>query len=69
MNSKTEAPVSATPTPERPSEWVTQMHDHFGKTGTYRGEDLQRVLGDPRKSVGVPASNELASARPFWNLR
>ena len=34
-------------------QWITEMRDHFQKTGIYRAEDLQRVLGDPRDSVQV----------------
>jgi hypothetical protein len=39
--------------------WVAEMHDHFRKTGTYRVQDLQRVLGDPRDSVEVPVGIEV----------
>ncbi|HEV8621126.1 MAG TPA: hypothetical protein VGQ79_08900 [Nitrospiraceae bacterium] len=42
-----------------PPQWVQDMHKHFGENGFYRAEDLQRVLGDPRESVQVKASNDL----------
>lgn len=32
-------------------EWVKQMHSYFQQNGSYRAEDLQRVLGDSRESV------------------
>jgi hypothetical protein len=35
-----------------PPQWVSDMHAHFAKTGQYRPEDIQRVLGDPRSQVG-----------------
>jgi hypothetical protein len=28
-----------------PPQWVIEMHEHFAATGTYRPEDVQRVLG------------------------
>jgi hypothetical protein len=31
--------------PEAP--WVTEMKKHFADTGSYRPEDLQRLLGPP----------------------
>jgi len=34
-----------------PAAWVVQMQEHFAKTGTYRPEDLRRLLGDPNKAV------------------
>lgn len=30
--------------------------------GFHRPAEVQRILGDPRKSVGLPVSNELAAA-------
>lgn len=42
--------------------WVTEMHEHFHRTGLYRAEDLQRVLGDPRESVQVRAEADLILA-------
>ena len=49
---------------ERP-QWVKAMHAHFQETGTYRASDIQRVLGDPRKSVEGPISENLAAASRF----
>lgn len=42
------------PAPKREAPWVTAMHEHFGLNGSYRSEDLRRVLGDPRESVEMP---------------
>jgi hypothetical protein len=50
------------PTPDARAEWVRDMQEHFSKTGSYRAEDLQRVLGDPRKGVGAESSLPLLSA-------
>lgn len=38
---------------EQPA-WLREMHEHFQRTGCYRVEDVQRVLGDQRVSVGAP---------------
>ena len=37
--------------PSTSPQWVRDMHEHVDKTGEYRARDLERVLGDPRKSV------------------
>jgi hypothetical protein len=45
-------------------KWVKEMHEHRGQTGSFRTGDVLRVLGDPRKAVEVPLTNEhLAAAR------
>ena len=36
--------------------WVRQMREHFNKTGSYRAEDLYRLLGDPIKGVELSAN-------------
>lgn len=36
-----------------PAEWVSKMVEHYRRTGTYRPEDLRRLLGDPTKGVEV----------------
>jgi len=36
-----------------PSDWVLAMHEHFERTGSYRPEDLNRLLGDPNKGVSM----------------
>jgi hypothetical protein len=40
------------------SSWVAEMHRHFQRTGAYRADDLQRVLGDPRDGVEVEATTD-----------
>jgi hypothetical protein len=40
-------------------QWVREMKEHYARTGTYRAEDLRRVLGDPTRSVTVPARTSL----------
>jgi hypothetical protein len=42
-------------------EWVVSMHDYHQKTGLYRAEDLNRVLGDPRTQV----QGDVAPDMPF----
>jgi hypothetical protein len=42
-------------------EWVRKMIEHYWQTGTYRPEDLQRLLGDPNKGVEVRPNMSLAS--------
>lgn len=34
-----------------PAEWVRRMVEHHRRTGTYRTQDLRRLLGDPNKRV------------------
>jgi hypothetical protein len=36
---------------------------HPSLSGSYGPEDVRRILGDPRKAVGLSVSNELAAAR------
>lgn len=44
-----------------PPEWVRKMIEYYWQTGTYRPEDLQRLLGDPTKGVEVGPNVSLAS--------
>lgn len=32
-------------------DWVQGMVEHYRRTGSYRSQDLHRLLGDPTKSV------------------
>lgn len=34
-----------------PPEWIREMFAHYRRTGSYRREDLERLLGDPNKRV------------------
>jgi hypothetical protein len=43
-------------------EWVTSMHEYHRRTGLFRAEDLDRVLGDPRDQVTSPSSEDFALA-------
>lgn len=45
------------PTPE----WVRKMVEHYRRTGTYRAEDLRRLLGDPTKGVEIGPNSSLTS--------
>jgi hypothetical protein len=51
-------------TDQREPTWVTEMHEHFQQTGAFRAEDLERVLGNPRESVGVQAATGFGSFLP-----
>lgn len=44
-----------------PPEWVRQMIEHYHRTGAYRPEDLERLLGDPNKPVEVRSEMSLSS--------
>ena len=61
---RTTRPEMATPVVQAPAEaeWVTKMHDHFQKTGSYRPQDLQRVLGDPRQGFEVRVGDILIAS-------
>lgn len=43
------------PTPE----WLIEMHEHYTEHGTYRAEDIIRVLGDQTKAVVMGNSNSM----------
>ncbi len=46
------------------SETAMEMHKHFHENGYYRAEDMERVFGDPRDSVGFSVSSTFSlSAR------
>jgi hypothetical protein len=44
-----------------PADWVLDMIDHYRATGSYRPEDLHRLLGDPRVGVTGGSTESLAS--------
>jgi hypothetical protein len=44
-----------------PADWVRAMIEHYQRTGSYRTEDLRRLLGDPNRAVEVGANASLAS--------
>jgi hypothetical protein len=54
-------PAGTTVAPPAPV-WVTDMHQHFQRTGFYRQSDLGRILGDPRQAFEGQASDELLAA-------
>jgi hypothetical protein len=53
---------------ERP-EWLKEMQAHYRQTGSYRPEDLSRVLGDQRQGVSMPLASELAAAAKIFHGR
>lgn len=44
-----------------PADWVRAMIEHYRRTGSYRPQDLRRLLGDPTKGVTVGPESSLAS--------
>ena len=38
-----------------PPRWVIAMHEHYAKTGEFRPQDLERVLGDRTEGVRMDA--------------
>ncbi len=44
-----------------PADWVRAMIEHYQRTGSYRTEDLRRLLGDPNRAVEVGPNASLAS--------
>jgi hypothetical protein len=46
-------------------EWVESMYEYHSRTGLYRAEDLDRVLGDPREQVsGETTGGPVIACRP-----
>ena len=35
-------------------KWLNEMREHYARTGTYRPEDIARLLGDQTKGVSMP---------------
>jgi len=44
-----------------PADWVLAMIAHYQRTGTYRPEDLHRLLGDPNKPVILDPNADMES--------
>lgn len=42
-------------------DWVKSMTDFYLATGSFRQEDVQKVLGDPKKSIEVGSNISLSS--------
>lgn len=49
------------------ADWAKEMQLHFARTGTYRAEDLQRVLGDPVQGISAPMSPSPEAPNPNKN--
>ncbi len=43
-------------------DWIKSMREHYVRTGFYRAQDVQRLLGDPRKSFQGRPLDDLAMA-------
>jgi hypothetical protein len=60
---KPRKPTPASPQPKGADpEWVVSMHRHYQRTGVYRAEDLNRVLGDPREQVSGETTDDITLA-------
>jgi hypothetical protein len=44
-----------------PADWVREMIAHYFRTGTYRTEDMRRLLGDPNRAVEIGPSASLSA--------
>ena len=44
-----------------PPTWLLDMYDHYAKVGSFRTEDILRVLGDPRKGVDMASEDQAKS--------
>jgi hypothetical protein len=42
-------------------DWIVKMNEHYRLTGTYRCEDLRRLLGDQRRTVRTGANVDFES--------
>lgn len=49
-----------------PAQWVKDMTEHYRKTGSFKSEDLRRLLGDPNRAVEVGTN---ASLTAFFSSR
>ena len=47
---------------DKTPSWVFEMHQHYRATGTYRSEDVARVLGDQKAEVKGEAAPTLLAA-------
>jgi hypothetical protein len=44
-----------------PARWVQDMTEYYRRTGSFRPQDLRRLLGDPTRAVEVSSKASLAS--------
>ena len=44
-----------------PPKWLLEMHDHYAETGSFRTEDILRVLGDPKEGVNMASEDSVKS--------
>jgi hypothetical protein len=44
-----------------PPKWVAEMIEHHRRTGAYRPEDIERLLGDPNRRVEVRSEMSINS--------
>ncbi|MEX0612879.1 MAG: hypothetical protein WD229_12235 [Pirellulales bacterium] len=43
-----------------PPDWIREMIEYYRRTGTYRPEDLHRLMGDPTRGVEVDPNTSLS---------
>jgi hypothetical protein len=44
------------------AEWVSKMRAYYIETGTYRGEDLKRLLGDQNCTVTMSGIDSMLNS-------
>jgi len=54
--------TSSLPLKSEEARWVTDMRAHYRRTGTYRTEDVRRVLGGPLEQVSGEEPSTFAFA-------
>ena len=53
--------IKERPTRRHEADWVRNMKEHYAKTGTYRPEDLRRLLGDPTQRAEIKSERSMPS--------
>jgi hypothetical protein len=48
------------------AKWVQDMVEHYRRTGSFKPQDLRRLLGDPNQAVEVGSNAGLAT---FFSMR
>lgn len=42
-----------------PAPWMKEMEEYYRQNGTFRQEDIRRLLGEPSKGVAISADKSL----------
>ena len=52
-----------------PADWVVEMIEYYRRTGSYRPEDLRRLLGDQTKGVTVGPDTDVGTLFASWSSK